>query len=163
MKVFIAILCLTAAVTVSAHHEEGHTGHDHHIIHDGHDYTVKTKEDLARFRDECGKQLDVPADKMEKYKAWEYPNDEITRCYMKCVFEKFGFFDETHGFNPYLVHHQLAGGHEPVDHSDEIHQKIDLCADKNSQKSDACTWAYRGGMCFLANHLKLVQDSIHSH
>ncbi|XP_061389508.1 general odorant-binding protein 99a-like [Musca vetustissima] len=145
MKVFVVILCLASASVSNF------------------PYTVKTKEDLARFREECGKQLNVPADKLEKYKSWEYPNDEVTRCYMKCVFEKFGFFDETHGFNPYLVHHQLAGGHEPIDHSDEIHQKIDMCADHNTEKSDACTWAYRGGMCFLQNHLKLVQDSIHSH
>lgn len=146
-----------------AHHEEGHTGHDHHIIHDGHDYTIKTKEDLSRYREECGTKLKVPAELMEKYKAWDYPNDELTRCYMKCVFEKFGFFDETHGFNAYLIHHQLAGAHGPVDHNDELHRKIDFCADHNTEKSDACTWAYRGAICFLRSDLQLVKDSIHSH
>ncbi|NP_001298165.1 general odorant-binding protein 99b precursor [Stomoxys calcitrans] len=167
MKVFIVVLCLASAAL--AHHEEGHAGHDHHdhhdhhISHDGHDYTIKTKEDLSRFREDCATKLKVSSELLEKYKNWDYPNEETTRCYLKCVFEHFGFFDETKGFNPYMIHHQLAGAHGPVDHNDELHRSIDFCADHNSQKSDACTWAYRGGMCFIGQHLQLIKDSLHQH
>ncbi|XP_037951132.1 general odorant-binding protein 99b-like [Teleopsis dalmanni] len=146
MKAFIAILLFAALA--SAHHH-GHV-----------DYVVRDHSDLVRFREHCSTTLNVPAELVEKYKVWNYPDDEVTRCYMKCVFEQFGFFDAVHGFDVQKIHHQLAGKDAHVDHNDAVHGKIEHCADKNTQGSDACTWAYRGGMCFIKENLQLVKHSV---
>ncbi|EDV90777.1 general odorant-binding protein 99b [Drosophila grimshawi] len=155
MKLIILLLSLTLAFANADH--DGHH-HDHH--HDHHsDYVVKTHEDLIKYRHHCAEQVHASADDVAKYVKWEFADEEKSRCYLKCVFEQFGFFDATHGFNVHKIHEQLAGGAH-VDHSDETHQKVAACADDNSQGSDPCTWAYRCGMCFMRSNLQLVKQSI---
>nr|AID61305.1 odorant binding protein [Calliphora stygia] len=163
MKVFFVILVLTVAALADHHEGHDHHDHDHHVHHESHDYVVKHHDDLVKFRDECSTKLKISPELMEKYKSWEYPDDEATHCYMKCIFEHFGFFDEHKGFDVHKIHHQLVGEHVTVDHNDETHHKIEHCADKNTQGSDACTWAYRGGMCFIRSNLQLVKGSVHKH
>ncbi|EDW16239.1 general odorant-binding protein 99b [Drosophila mojavensis] len=152
MKLFILLLSLTLAF---ADHHEGHShDHDH-----GSGYVVKTHEDLVRFRNICAEQVHASAEDVAKYVKWDFADEEKSRCYLKCIFEHFGLFDATHGFDVHKIHEQLAGGSH-VDHADEVHQKIADCADNNAQGSDACTWAYRGGMCFMRSNLQLVQQSV---
>ncbi|ALC46192.1 Obp99a [Drosophila busckii] len=122
------------------------------------DYVLKTGADLLNYRQECVKELSVPTELVEQYKKWEYPNDEKTQCYLKCVFTRFGLFDNQSGFNVENIHTQLARG--VPDHSDGVHGKIEACVDKNEQGSNACEWAYRGASCLLKNHLPLVQQSL---
>uniref|UniRef100_A0A1A9WB60 Uncharacterized protein n=1 Tax=Glossina brevipalpis TaxID=37001 RepID=A0A1A9WB60_9MUSC len=148
MKTVIVILAF-AIVTVSSHH---HHEHD--------DYVVKTRDDLIKFRDECSNKLNVPAELLEKYKKWQYPEDDVTKCYMQCMFEKFEFFDEKQGFDVHKIHLQLVGAHGPVDHSDETHEKIAKCAAKKPEDTNACAWAYRGGVCFINSNLQLVKSSV---
>ncbi|XP_061401859.1 general odorant-binding protein 99a-like, partial [Musca vetustissima] len=84
MRVFIAV-CLFFAVTSA-------------------DYVVKTRENLLQFRNECIAELEIPENLVEQYKQWQYPNDSVTQCYLKCVFVKFGLFDTTQGFNVENIH-----------------------------------------------------------
>ncbi|KAL9899486.1 odorant-binding protein 99b [Glossina fuscipes fuscipes] len=152
MKTIIVIVVLVGTLaTVWGHH---------HHEHDDDDYVVKTREDLLKFRDECSTKLNVPADLLEKYKKWQYPDDELTKCYMKCMFKNFGFFDENHGFDVHKIHKQLVGAHGAIDHSDETHEKIAKCANKKPEDTDPCAWAYRGGVCFINSNLQLVKSSV---
>ncbi|XP_075144695.1 general odorant-binding protein 99a-like [Haematobia irritans] len=124
------------------------------------EYVVKTRENLLQFRNECVEELKVPAEHVEQYKKWQYPNDEITQCYMKCVFVKFGLFSPETGFDVENIHHQLVGVNAEASHDDSVHAKIESCVDKNEQGSNACEWAYRGAICFFKNNLQLVQRSV---
>ncbi|XP_030369890.1 general odorant-binding protein 99a [Scaptodrosophila lebanonensis] len=123
------------------------------------EYAVKNRDNLLAYREECVKELSVPADLVEKYKQWDYPNDEKTQCYLKCVFIKFELFDTQTGFNVENIHAQLARG-DVASHDDELHRKIAGCVDNNEQGSNACEWAYRGASCLLKTHLQLVQQSL---
>ncbi|XP_030369926.1 general odorant-binding protein 99b [Scaptodrosophila lebanonensis] len=160
MEKFVFFLPFVVFVLVKANHEHHHAASLHHEHEAA--YVVKTHDDLIRYRNLCAEQVNANVDAVDKYKQWKYPDDETTRCYLKCVFEQFGFFDANKGFDVHKVHEQLAGGSGTVDHNDETHTKIESCADNNSQGSDACTWAYRGGMCFLRSNLQLVKQSVHS-
>lgn len=150
MKVFLLILALTTLALADDHH-----GHHHGAEHTA-DYVVKTEEDLLKARTQCVSEVGVSAEDIEKYKRREFPDEEKTRCYLKCMFEKFGLFDEEHGFDVHKLHVQIEDNAN-VDHSDETHQKIANCVDNNSQGSDACTRAYRGVTCFVRSNLHLVK------
>ncbi|KAM8705325.1 hypothetical protein ACLKA7_009744 [Drosophila subpalustris] len=153
MKVFILLLTLAVALA------DEHDHHHHHHHEHGAGYVVKTHDDLIRYRSVCSEQVHATPEDVAKYVKWQFTDEEKTRCYLKCVFEHFGFFDAEHGFDVHKVHEQLAAG-SAVDHTDETHKKIADCADNNAQGSDACTWAYRGGMCFMRSNLQLVQHSV---
>ncbi|EDV30552.1 Odorant-binding protein 99a [Drosophila ananassae] len=122
------------------------------------DYVVKNRHDMLSYREECVKELAVPADLVEKFTKWEYPNDPKTQCYLKCVFTKWGLFDVENGFNVENVHQQLVGTH--ADHDSVAHEKLAQCIDKNEQGSNACEWAYRGATCLLTNNLEQIKKSL---
>uniref|UniRef100_A0A0A1X8A3 General odorant-binding protein 99a n=1 Tax=Zeugodacus cucurbitae TaxID=28588 RepID=A0A0A1X8A3_ZEUCU len=149
MKFFSALLSLIFAVVLASAHD--HSGHS--------DYVVKTNEDLLRYRDECVSQLSIPADLVEKYKQWSFPDDEKTHCYLKCILEKFELFDAAKGFDVHKIHHQLEG--DKVDHSDATHGAIENCAKEAAAAGDdACVRAYRGFNCFLKDNIQLVQAGV---
>lgn len=124
------------------------------------EYVVKTRENLLQYRNECIDELQISADLVEQYKKWQYPNDAVTQCYLKCVFVKFGLFDTENGFNIENIHQQLVGASAEAVHDDALHGKVEACVDQNEQGSNACEWAYRGASCFIKNHLQLVQRSV---
>lgn len=121
---------------------------------------VKTRENLLQYRQECVAELSVPDAQVEQYKKWQFPNDALTQCYLKCVFIKFGLFDTKAGFNAELIHQQLIGSNVEATHDEVVHAKIASCIDNNEQGSNACEWAYRGATCFIKNNLQLVQQSV---
>lgn len=121
---------------------------------------VKSRDDLLQFRNECVSELEIPENLVEQYKKWQYPNDSVTQCYLKCVFVKFSFFDTASGFNVENIHQQLVGSQGEANHDDAIHATIESCVDNNEQGSNACEWAYRGATCFIKNNLQLVQRSV---
>ncbi|XP_075149050.1 general odorant-binding protein 99a-like [Haematobia irritans] len=140
MKVFVAV-CLFIALSSA-------------------EYVVKTRENLLQYRNECVSELKVPENLVEQYKKWQYPEDDVTKCYLKCVFVKFGLFDESSGFNVDYIHQQLVGANAEADHNNDVHAKIESCVDNNEQGSSPCERAYRGVTCFIKNHLQLVQRSV---
>lgn len=128
------------------------------------EYVVKNEENLLQFRRECVNELKVPEEHIQQFGKWQFPNDSVTQCYLKCVFEKFGFFDALTGFNVEHIHQQLQGAEVAppgdADHDDVVHDKIEACVDNNEQGSNACEWAYRGGVCFIKKNLRLVKHSV---
>nr|AWY62810.1 odorant binding protein [Liriomyza trifolii] len=140
---FISIIAILLLVTLSTADE----------------YVVKSYEDLLQYRKECVADLKVPEANIELYKKLEFPNDQITQCYLKCIFTKFGLFDTKTGFDVESVHKQLVGNQaEAADHDNEVHAKIQACVDNNEQGSNACEWAYRGVTCILKNNVALVNQ-----
>ena len=121
------------------------------------DFKLKNLEDLVAARKECIEVNKVPAELIEKFKKFDFPDDETTRCYIECIFIKFELFSPTEGFNYENLNKQLATG---KDNAEAVKADIEKCADKNEQKSDSCTWAYRGFKCFISKNLPLVQQSI---
>ncbi|EDW89300.1 general odorant-binding protein 99a [Drosophila yakuba] len=121
------------------------------------DYKLRTAEDLQNARKECAATSKVTEALIAKYKTFDYPDDDITRNYIKCIFVKFDLFDETKGFKVENLVAQLGQGKE-----DKAALKADIekCADKNEQKSPANSWAFRGFKCFLGKNLPLVQAAV---
>ncbi|KAH8284614.1 hypothetical protein KR018_005453 [Drosophila ironensis] len=120
------------------------------------DYKIRTAEDFQEARKECFVTARVPEGLVPKFKAFEYPDDEITHNYIKCIFVKFDLFDDT-GFKVDNLVAQLGQG---KDDKAALQADIEKCADKNEQKSSPSAWAYRGFMCFLSKNLSLIQAVI---
>nr|6NBN_A Chain A, AAEL005772-PA [Aedes aegypti]6OG0_A Chain A, AAEL005772-PA [Aedes aegypti]6OGH_A Chain A, AAEL005772-PA [Aedes aegypti]6OII_A Chain A, AAEL005772-PA [Aedes aegypti]6OII_B Chain B, AAEL005772-PA [Aedes aegypti]6OMW_A Chain A, AAEL005772-PA [Aedes aegypti]6OMW_B Chain B, AAEL005772-PA [Aedes aegypti]6OMW_C Chain C, AAEL005772-PA [Aedes aegypti]6OMW_D Chain D, AAEL005772-PA [Aedes aegypti]6OMW_E Chain E, AAEL005772-PA [Aedes aegypti]6OMW_F Chain F, AAEL005772-PA [Aedes aegypti]6 len=119
------------------------------------EFTVSTTEDLQRYRTECVSSLNIPADYVEKFKKWEFPEDDTTMCYIKCVFNKMQLFDDTEGPLVDNLVHQLAHGRD----AEEVRTEVLKCVDKNTD-NNACHWAFRGFKCFQKNNLSLIKASI---
>lgn len=62
-------------------------------------HTVRTKDDLASFRQECSAENNVTTDELEKIKKGELTDDEKTRCYVRCVGKKFDMFEDDKGLD----------------------------------------------------------------
>ncbi|XP_058825089.1 general odorant-binding protein 99a-like [Topomyia yanbarensis] len=135
MKLFVALFALVAMVTA--------------------DFTVQTGEDLLRYRGECVSSLSISDDYVSKFKKWEFPEDETTMCYIKCIFTKMQLFDETDGPIVDNLVQQLAHGRD----ADEVRAEIMKCVDKNID-NNACHWVYRGFKCFQKNNLSLIKASV---
>ncbi|CAD7014396.1 unnamed protein product [Ceratitis capitata] len=104
------------------------------------EYKLRNQDDLLKARKECMEAKKVPAEHIEKYKKFEFPDDE-----------------PTEGFKTQNLIAQLGHNKE---NKDAVKADIEKCADKNEQKSDSCTWAYRGFKCFISKNLPLVQESL---
>ncbi|XP_062534215.1 general odorant-binding protein 99a-like [Armigeres subalbatus] len=135
MKLLIAVFALIAVVAA--------------------DFKVSTSEDLLQYRTECVSALNVPAEYVEKFKKWEFPEDDTTKCYIKCVFNKMQLFEDTEGPLVDNLVQQLAHGRD----ADEVRTEVLKCVDKNTD-NNACHWAYRGFQCFQKNNLSLIKASI---
>lgn len=113
-------------------------------------------ENIEAYRPQCVTSLSIPDDLVNKYKKFEFPGDDKTKCYISCILKKMNLFDEKTGFNVDNAVKQLGQGKNQT----EVRAAVVKCADKNDQKSNACEWAYRGFNCFKAAHLELVQSSL---
>ncbi|XP_055377141.1 general odorant-binding protein 99a-like [Condylostylus longicornis] len=122
------------------------------------EWKINTQEDLMKYREECVAEKNVPTEHVDKYKKWDYPDDETTRCYLECVFNKMGLYDPKDGYNIDHLTQQLK--HNSKDEHDDIRSRIENCIDKNEQKSDSCAYLFRGFKCFMSKNLQLVQQSI---
>ena len=86
---------------------------------------------------------------MEQYKKQNFPNNPTTRCYIKCFLEMFRLFDAIDGFKTENLMSQLTNG--PA-----IRFNLEQCADISTDKTDACTWAYKVFMCLYIQKLPIV-------
>lgn len=120
------------------------------------EWKIQTAENIAAYRPECATSLSIPEDKVNEYKKWIFSNDEKTQCYIKCIFEKMGLFDEKNGFNIENSVKQLGQGKNET----TVRPEVVKCADKNTQNSNACEWAYRGFDCFKKANLQLAKASV---
>merc|ERR1712232_106051 len=129
------VVCLTFAMTLA-------------------EFRIQTGEDLGKYRGECVTQLNIPAEKVDQFKQWKF--EEGDACYIECILNKMGLFDEATGFNVDNLVEQLGQSGDKT----EIRSKVEPCADKNTAKDDKCKWAFRGFKCFQTNHLSLIKTSV---
>ncbi|XP_036324944.1 general odorant-binding protein 99a-like, partial [Rhagoletis pomonella] len=127
------------------------------------EYVIKTEENLRQYRQECVAELQVPDEHVQQFRNRQFPNDSITQCYLKCIFNKFQLFDDETGFNVESIHQQLQGAQVAppgnADHDDALHDKIAACVDSNEQGSSACEWAYRGSVCGMKANLQFIKTN----
>lgn len=120
---------------------------------------VKTSEDLANYRIECASELELPHDKLENYKKFEYGDDDETKCYLNCSLTKAGLFHPEKGFDLENTVKQLARNHS-MNNIEIIRTQIANCFDSNEQGSDACEWAFRGATCMVNVNLDMIKKSL---
>ncbi|KAL5284372.1 Obp99a.2 family protein [Megaselia abdita] len=111
------------------------------------EYTVKTKEVIIAYRDECVKDLDIPEETVEKFKKLEYEDTPLVHKYASCMFEKFGFYTKEDGFDVNFLQKQVDQVNQ--EERDELHDKIQKCVDEGN------TCAYTVGMCLQRENIKL--------
>uniref|UniRef100_A0A336MDT2 CSON000112 protein n=1 Tax=Culicoides sonorensis TaxID=179676 RepID=A0A336MDT2_CULSO len=122
------------------------------------EYKVRTTDDLQVFREECGKELNIPAERLEKFKMWDFGDDEVGRCYIRCSFKKFPIFDDKTGpLVDNLVKQLVAGGNKT---EDEVRAEVTKCVDEKKADENECSWAFRGFTCFKTANLQLIRASV---
>uniref|UniRef100_A0A182KHK4 Odorant-binding protein 9 n=1 Tax=Anopheles christyi TaxID=43041 RepID=A0A182KHK4_9DIPT len=119
------------------------------------EFVVQTREDLLKYRAECVQSLSVSDELVEKYKSWNFPEDDTTQCYIKCIFNKMQLFDDANGPIVDNLVVQLAHGRDV----DEVRAEIVKCAGSNTD-GNVCHWAFRGFQCFQKNNLSLIKASV---
>lgn len=108
------------------------------------EWEVQTEEDFAAYRPDCVRMLHVPVEKVNEYKMNNFPNDKKTQCYVKCMLEKLGVFDDREGF---YVDRLVAQLEKDRKRGIDTKAEIEKCADENPQKTGPCEWAYRVFHC----------------
>lgn len=99
--------------------------------------------------------LGITEEQVAQYKAWNFPDDEKTHAYIKCIFTKMGLFSDANGFNVEHLVQQLGQNRDAA----ETRTEVQKCSDKKDA-ADPATWAYKGLACFRAAHLDLIQLSV---
>uniref|UniRef100_A0A336MI23 CSON000111 protein n=1 Tax=Culicoides sonorensis TaxID=179676 RepID=A0A336MI23_CULSO len=119
---------------------------------------VRTKDDLASYRQECATENGLTAEELEKVKKGEVTNDEKTRCYVRCVSKKFEMFEDDKGVNVEKSLRQLEHANKDLT-ADTLREKVLKCVDATKdKKGDNCVWAFAAHACFKQEKLKLVQE-----
>lgn len=62
------------------------------------EFTVKTMEDLLKYRAHCVKEVNVTAEEVEQFKKWNFTEEGTAPCYLKCVFIQMELYDKEKGF-----------------------------------------------------------------
>lgn len=118
-------------------------------------------EDLANYRIECATELELPEQKVEELKNFQYANDIETKCYLNCSLTKAGIFHPATGFNVDNTVKQLSINHKENDIR-TIRAQVAECFDKNEEDSDVCEWAFRGATCMVKSNLDVIKQSLGS-
>jgi len=105
------------------------------------DYVLKTTDDLNIARKECVLELKVPTTTVEEYKKRIFTPEGVTPCYLRCIFNRLGLFDDKDGFIVDYYMKQLG--------REDVRGGVVGCFDNAG--TDTCMWAYRGFTCFLKN------------
>lgn len=121
------------------------------------DFVAKTKEDLGAARTYCVDKLSVPENLVAEFRKWNFPDEEITRCYMKCMLTELGLFDPAKGAPKVDNLVVQFGGSES---RPTIKSEIQECIDNNNDAENNCSLAFLQFVCFISKNLSLVQDSV---
>lgn len=90
---------------------------------------------------------------MHMYTKQNFPNDPITRCYIKCFMETFNLFDSKSGFKPnnLLSHLQYV---------EVIRPSVLRCGIYgNNRIMDTCSSAYLVFMCLVSEKIPMVMKN----
>lgn len=117
-------------------------------------------EDLENYRIECATELELPQQKVEEIKNFQYSNDIETKCYLNCSLTKAGIFHPATGFNVDNAVKQLSNNQK--DDISLIREQVAECFDENLEDSDVCEWAFRGATCMVKSSLNVIKQSLGS-
>uniref|UniRef100_U5EK30 Proteinral odorant-binding protein 99a obp n=1 Tax=Corethrella appendiculata TaxID=1370023 RepID=U5EK30_9DIPT len=115
-----------------------------------------TVEETTKYDQDCAKELEISNELFEKYKKYEYPDDEATHCFIRCVHKKMQLFTDETGHIANNVVRQLSQSYGDVD-VEIIRTEVKKCIDPNPI-DDKCKWAYKGFICFQNSNPELVKD-----
>ncbi|KAJ6637453.1 General odorant-binding protein 99a [Pseudolycoriella hygida] len=119
------------------------------------EWTTKSLPDLLAARTACVTKHNVPDDALEKYKAWTFPEDDLTRAYVTCIFKEFGLFCDHEGFHVDRLVLQFKTAHGL-----DVQPKVEDCATKRAEDTTNELWVFRAFKCFTAEHLPLVRAQL---
>lgn len=119
------------------------------------EWTTKSLPDLIAARTACVTKHDVPEDTLAKYKTWNFPDDELTRSYVTCIFKEFGLFCDHEGFHVDRLVLQFKTAH-----SVDIQPVVEKCIAKTDADTTNELWVFRAFKCFTAEHLPLVRAQL---
>lgn len=97
----------------------------------------------------------VPEETLAQYKTWNFPDDDLTRAYITCIFKEFGLFCDHEGFHAdrLLLQFKIA-------HGVDIQSTVDKCITKTDADTTNELWVFRAFKCFTAEHLPLVRSQL---
>lgn len=118
---------------------------------------MQSHDDLLKYRTQCVTKFAITEEQLNKYKAWNFEDNEQTRDYIHCIFGKMGLFDDETGFNEDHLLRQLTrnGGDEA-----ETRTAIQACLTENATFEGNSLKAFKGLKCFGSNYSSLIQSSI---
>lgn len=122
------------------------------------EYTVRTAEDLGRFRQKCSSELNIPAEIVEGYKQWKFEDNQQTHDYIFCVFKEFPIYAAGKGIIVDNLVSQLAAGSEKT--REELTTEINKCVDERAADEDEAGYCFRQFNCFKKNHIQLIRASV---
>lgn len=102
--------------------------------------------------------MSIPEDRVKEFKNWQFKDDEITRCYIRCSFKKFPIFDDKTG--PIVENLVKQLGHGSNKTEEELLTDIKKCVDEKKSDENECSWAFRGFNCFKKGNLQLIRASV---
>lgn len=157
MKYFAALLLLVAVVSSILTQFVTHLLNffTNNQVYADDEWTVKTLPDLIAARTACVTKHDVPAEALEKYKAWNFPDDDATKTYVTCIFKEFGLFCDHEGFHIDRLTAQFKTAHGL-----DIQTVVEKCAEKTDADTTNEKWVFRAFKCFTAEHLPLVRAQL---
>lgn len=100
-------------------------------------------------------KLSVPEDALAKYKSWNFPDDDLTKSYVTCIFKEFGLFCDHEGFHIDRLVLQFKTAHGL-----DIQPVVERCAVKTDADTTNEIWVFRAFKCFTAEHLPLVRAQL---
>lgn len=114
-------------------------------------WAIQTQEHFQKYRSDCGQLIKITEDHVVQYKTDNFPNDDKTHCYVKCMLTKLGLFNVRNGLNVERIIMQLGNERRGIN----LKSKVKECSHKNPPKTNSCEWAYRGFICIRRAELLL--------
>lgn len=112
---------------------------------------------MAVFRQKCSQEFNIPAEKVEGFKKWQFEDDQPTRDYIRCVFGEFPIFADGHILVDNLVQQLKAGSDKSVE---ELTAEVNKCVDERKADEDESAYCFRQFNCFKSSHLQLIRASV---
>lgn len=118
---------------------------------------MQTHDDLLKYRTQCVTKFEITDEQLNKFKAWNFEDNEQTRNYIHCVFGKMGLFYDATGFNEdHLVAQLTRNGGDLT----EVRTAVQTCLTDIAAFEDNAEKAFKGLKCFGTNYSALIQSSI---
>ncbi|XP_055851462.1 general odorant-binding protein 99a-like [Episyrphus balteatus] len=130
MKTFLVVLAFIGAVLAE-------------------EWEPKKLNEMNEIRRECLVSNPLSVIQLAAMKKFVYLDEEQVRKYLLCDVKKLEIFDEREGWYADRIVKQLKMRLDEA----EATKIVEVCVDKNEQKSSADVWVYRGHKCVMASKI----------